>query len=183
MSEPASSGDCHRWAEAQQAGSPPRRFARFLGNCASMYGWSNPTRSATSGSAKLPFLQIHNLLIGSGYRSDASSCSAPMPASSSASNLSTGCARARATFMQFRRELGAGLDSHFRQLWLKRAKALGVAGDFGHYSYNVEAARQGKTALPSRLRGSADRLPDGVAYAYHFDAALLRRMLRDYAQI
>jgi tryptophan halogenase len=71
---------------------------------------------------------------------------------------------------------GVGLIP-FRQLWL-RGRGLGVAGDLGDYSVNVAAARRGRMDTKT---GDMPSLPD-VAYAYHFDATLVARMLRDYAE-
>jgi tryptophan halogenase len=64
----------------------------------------------------------------------------------------------------------------FRQLWL-RGRALGVAKQFGDYSFNIAAARLGRMAT----NAATNTIPE-LAYAYHFDASLFARMLRGYAE-
>ncbi|MHA4874877.1 tryptophan 7-halogenase, partial [Enterococcus faecium] len=71
---------------------------------------------------------------------------------------------------------GVGLIP-FRQLWLRGA-GLGVAEDYGAYSINVAAAERDRFAIGD---GRGGAVPD-LAYAYHFDAALLAALLRDYAE-
>ncbi len=68
----------------------------------------------------------------------------------------------------------------FHQYWLK-ARAQGKAKDIGHYSLNTLAAPLGKFMV------SASDAPPGsplaeVAYAYHFDAFLYGRYLRQRAE-
>lgn len=70
-------------------------------------------------------------------------------------------------FGGFGRNVG-GLSFH--QYWLK-ARQAGEAEDLWAYSLNAEAAD----------RGLFQRSPD-LAYAYHFDAGLYARFLRDYAE-
>nr|WP_114227747.1 MULTISPECIES: tryptophan halogenase family protein [Sphingomonas] len=71
---------------------------------------------------------------------------------------------------------GSGLIP-FRQLWL-RARAAGVAGPYGDYSFNETAARAGRMG---RGNGQPGPVPD-LAYAYHFDAALYAGFLRQLAE-
>jgi tryptophan halogenase len=52
-----------------------------------------------------------------------------------------------------------------------------VAGDFGDYAFNIAAARQGKMAT-----NTASKTVPELAYAYHFDASLFAKMLRNYAE-
>jgi tryptophan halogenase len=70
---------------------------------------------------------------------------------------------------------GVGLIP-FRQLWL-RGRTLGVAGELGDYNFNIAAARLGRMSTSAGTK----TIPD-LAYAYHFDASLFARMLREYAQ-
>lgn len=65
----------------------------------------------------------------------------------------------------------------FHQYWL-RARAEGKAGALGDYVMNAVAARAGRYAPPGR---SGNAIPDLVT-AYHFDAGLYARFLRDYAE-
>ena len=65
----------------------------------------------------------------------------------------------------------------FRQLWHK-ARAQGVAEDFGHYYFNEVAARMGRMAIPEGPANSAL----GLVHAYHFDASLFAALLRRYAE-
>jgi tryptophan halogenase len=149
-------------------------FARFLGNRASItLVESDEIGTVGVGEATIP--QIHNLIIGLGL------------------DQADFLRRTNATF-----KLGIEFDgwmgpTHsyihsfgqtgravglipFRQLWL-RARSLGVADEFGAYAFNIVAARQGKMAIG----GGGNTVPD-LAYAYHFDASLFGRMLRDYAE-
>lgn len=68
----------------------------------------------------------------------------------------------------------------FHQYWLKAFKT-GVATDIGAYSLNTAAAPLGK------FMASASDVPPtsplaNIAYAYHFDAGLYARYLRNYAE-
>jgi tryptophan 7-halogenase len=68
----------------------------------------------------------------------------------------------------------------FHQYWLK-ARQAGRAQEIGAYSVNTAAAPRG------RFMASASDVPASsplanIAYAYHFDAGLYARMLREYAE-
>ena len=149
-------------------------FARFLGNRASItLVESDEIGTVGVGEATIP--QIHNLIIGLGL------------------DQADFLRRTNGTF-----KLGIEFDgwngegSHyihsfgttgrgvglipFRQLWL-RGRALGVAGDYDDYGFNIAAARLGRMAT----NAGTNTVPD-LAYAYHFDASLFARMLRDYAE-
>ena len=71
---------------------------------------------------------------------------------------------------------GSGITP-FRQLW-SRARAEGKADEFGAYSLNEVTARAGRMAGSD---GRPSAIPD-LAYAYHFDASLLAKYLRGYAE-
>ena len=65
------------------------------------------------------------------------------------------------------------------QYWLKM-HALGRASDLGAYSINTAAALADRFM---RARGDMPDSPLGqIAYAYHFDAGLYARFLRDFAE-
>lgn len=149
-------------------------FARFLGNSASVtLVESDEIGTVGVGEATIP--QIHNLVIGLGL------------------DQAELVRRTNATFklgIEFRDWTGEG-ESYihsfghtgrgvglipFRQLWL-RARGLGVAGDFGDYSFNIAAARLGRMA-----KNAASATIPELAYAYHFDASLFAQMLREYAE-
>jgi tryptophan halogenase len=65
----------------------------------------------------------------------------------------------------------------FHHYWL-RGRALGIAKPLGHYILNT-------VALASNRFAKIERVPDAalpaMPYAYHFDAGLYARFLRDYA--
>ena len=148
-------------------------FARFLGNCASItLVESDQIGTVGVGEATIP--QIHNLIIGLGL------------------DQAEFVRRTNATFklgIEFNDWLGAGhsyIHSFgrtgqgvglipFRQLWL-RGRALGVAGDFGDYAFNIAAAQLERMGLS----GGKSAIPE-LAYAYHLDASIFAQMLRDYA--
>jgi tryptophan halogenase len=65
----------------------------------------------------------------------------------------------------------------FRQLW-HRARAEGVAEEFGHYYFNEVAARMGRMAIPE----GPENPMLGLVHAYHFDASLFAAFLRRYAE-
>lgn len=149
-------------------------LARFLGDHAKItLVESDEIGTVGVGEATIP--QIHNLLIGLGI------------------DLTEFMGASQATFklgIEFEGWLrdghsyihsfgttgrGAGLIP-FRQLWL-RGKSLGVAGDFGDYSPNVAAARAGHFALNGQGGAQSD-----LAYAFHFDASLVAKLLRAYAE-
>lgn len=67
--------------------------------------------------------------------------------------------------------VGQSLDLiEFWQYWL-RARHAGVASPLGNYSFNQMAAQAGRFARQ-----------DGLAHAFHFDAALYARFLRTHAE-
>ncbi len=68
----------------------------------------------------------------------------------------------------------------FHQYWLK-ARKLGWTKDIGHYSLNTLAAPQGKFMAPPVDAPPNTPLSE-IAYAYHFDAGLYARFLREYAE-
>jgi tryptophan halogenase len=149
-------------------------FARFLGNRASVtLVESDEIGTVGVGEATIP--QIHNLIIGLGL------------------DQADFLRRTNGTFklgIEFSDWLGEGhsyIHSFgytgrgvglipFRQLWL-RGHALGVAGELGDYNFNIAAARLGRMST----NAGSKTIPD-LAYAYHFDASLFARMLREYAE-
>ncbi|HEX3676573.1 MAG TPA: tryptophan halogenase family protein [Sphingomicrobium sp.] len=149
-------------------------FARFLGNRASItLVESDEIGTVGVGEATIP--QIHNLVIGLGL------------------DQADFVRRTNATFklgIEFANWTGEGQSYihsfgqtgrgvgliPFRQLWL-RARALGVASDFGDYCFNIAAARLGRMSK----NAASNTIPE-LAYAYHFDASLFAGMLRDYAK-
>lgn len=68
----------------------------------------------------------------------------------------------------------------FHQYWLKAFHA-GKAANIGAYSLNTAAAPRGKF-MTSASDVSATSPLANIAYAYHFDAGLYARYLREYAQ-
>ena len=66
----------------------------------------------------------------------------------------------------------------FQQYWL-RGRAEGVAGRVGDYSLNETAAHQNRFG---RLPHIPNTSLDGIAYAFHFDAALYAAYLRRIAE-
>ena len=68
----------------------------------------------------------------------------------------------------------------FHQYWLK-ARAAGRAGDISLYSLNTVAAPQGRFMAPPSDAPRNSPLAE-IAYAYHFDAVLYARFLRQRAE-
>jgi tryptophan 7-halogenase len=149
-------------------------LARFLGDCASItLVESDEIGTVGVGEATIP--QIHNLLIGLGIDQ-----AEFLKATNATFKLGIEFVNWRSVGHSYIHSFGAvgrgvGLIP-FRQLWL-RGRGLGVADDYGDYSFNVVAAREGRFAFGNGQSASGGDL----AYAYHFDAALVARMLRDYA--
>ena len=149
-------------------------FARFLGNTASItLVESDEIGTVGVGEATIP--QIHNLIIGLGL------------------DQADFLRRTNGTFklgIEFVDWTGPGQSYihsfgytgrgvgliPFRQLWL-RGRALGVAGEFGEYGFNIAAARLGRMAKNT----ATSTIPE-LIYAYHFDASLFGRLLREYAE-
>ena len=149
--------------------------ARFLGNTATItLVESDEIGTIGVGEATIP--QIHNLIIGLGLdQADfLRRTSATFKLGIEFSDWLEVGHRYIHSFGQVGR--GVGLIP-FRQLWL-RGQALGVAGDYGDYSFNVAAAREGRMAFGD---GRSSSTPD-LAYAYQFDASLFAAMMRDYAE-
>ena len=65
----------------------------------------------------------------------------------------------------------------FHHFWNKSQK-LGIKSDFWDYSINYQAAKQNKFSPLQQMEGN---LP-GIAYAYHFDAGLYAKFLRNYSE-
>jgi len=68
----------------------------------------------------------------------------------------------------------------FHQFWLK-ARERGRAKDISHYSLNTIAAPLGKFMTPPSDAPPNSPLSE-IAYAYHFDAVLYARFLRQFAE-
>lgn len=74
---------------------------------------------------------------------------------------------------------GVNIDSlHFYNYWLKYNK-LGKSQDIGEFSLAVQAARHKKFMHPVSARNSPLAQ---IKYAYHFDAGLYAKFLREYAE-
>lgn len=72
----------------------------------------------------------------------------------------------------------AGLSFH--QYWLRAREADATsAGDLWRYSLNVQAALAGRFSRPEVV---APNRMGGLIWAYHFDAGLYARMLREWAE-
>src|SRR4051794_39239514 len=117
---------------------PAATFARFLGNRASItLVESDEIGTVGVGEATIP--QIHNLVIGLGLEQAdfVRQTNATFKLGIEFANWSGDGTSYIHSFGQTGR--GVGLIP-FRQLWL-RGRALGVAGDFGDYGFNIAAAR------------------------------------------
>jgi tryptophan halogenase len=149
-------------------------LARFLGNRASVtLVESEEIGTVGVGEATIP--QIHNLIIGLGL--DQADLVRRTNATFKLGIEFDGWLGDGHSYMHGFGQTGQGVGLiPFRQLWL-RGRSLGVAGDFGDYSFNIAAARLGRMA-----RGVASGTTPELAYAYHFDASLFARMLRDYSE-
>ena len=149
-------------------------LARFLGDCASItLVESDEIGTVGVGEATIP--QIHNLLIGLGI--DQREFLRETNASFKLGIEFAGWRSPGTSYIHSFGSVGRGVGLiPFRQLWL-RGRALGVAGDYGDYSYNVVAARDDRFAL-----GGASAAAPELAYAYHLDATLFAQMLRRYAE-
>jgi tryptophan halogenase len=66
----------------------------------------------------------------------------------------------------------------FEQLWF-RSEMAGHKTDFWDYSLNYQAAKQGRFA---KLESIPNTGMNGLVYAYHFDAGLYAKYLRDYSE-
>ena len=149
-------------------------LARFLGDCASItLVESDEIGTVGVGEATIP--QIHNLLIGLGI--DQRDFLRETNASFKLGIEFADWLRPGESYIHSFGSVGRGVGLiPFRQLWL-RGRALGVAGDYGDYSFNVAAARADRFALG----GASASVPE-LAYAYHLDATLFAQMLRRYAE-
>lgn len=75
--------------------------------------------------------------------------------------------------------IGLNLNStHFHHYWL-RSREAGNPLDLWDYCVNTQAARRGRFGPMDKLGSSP---LNGIAYAYHFDAALYGQYLRSYAE-
>ncbi len=79
------------------------------------------------------------------------------------------------TFGDTGRRLGV-LDFH--QVWL-RSRELGIEREFERYSFNARSARSSKFAPVEKLGNTGIY---GIGYAFHFDAGLVARVLREIAE-
>ena len=149
-------------------------FARFLGNRATItLVESDEIGTVGVGEATIP--QIHNLIIGLGL-DQADFLRRTNATFKLGIEFSDWNGEGSSYFHSFGQTgRGVGLIP-FRQLWL-RGRALGVAEDFGDYAFNIAAARLGRMST----KAGTGTIPE-LAYAYHFDASLFARMLREYAE-
>lgn len=149
-------------------------LARFLGDCTAItLVESDEIGTVGVGEATIP--QIHNLLIALGL--DQGEFLHRTNASFKLGIEFVDWLRPGSSYIHSFGAVGRGVGLiPFRQLWL-RGRALGAAGDFGDYSFNVAAARAGRFEIGD---GRASTVPD-LAYAFHLDATLFAGMLRDYA--
>ena len=150
-------------------------LARFLGNRATITLVESDTIGTVGvGEATIP--QIHNLIIGLGL--DQAEFLRRTNATFKLGIEFSDWLRPGHRYIHSFGQVGRGVGLiPFRQLWL-RGRHLGVAGDYGDYSYNIAATRLGRFATTEGRDGK----PTELAYAYHFDAALFAAMLRDYAE-
>lgn len=149
-------------------------FARFVGDAARITLVESDTIGTVGvGEATIP--QIHNLIIGLGIDQ-----AEFMRATNASFKLGIEFAdwlRPGHSYIHSFGTVGRGVGLiPFRQLWL-RGRSLGVAGDYGDYSFNVAAARAGTFS-----KGANGPTQPELAYAYHFDATLLAGLLRRYAE-
>jgi tryptophan halogenase len=149
-------------------------LARFVGNRASItLVESDEIGTVGVGEATIP--QIHNLIIGLGL--DQADFVRLTNATFKLGIEFAGWTGEGQSYMHSFGQTGrqVGLIP-FRQLWL-RGRSQGVAQEFGEYAFNITAARLGRMAT----NAASTTIPE-LAYAYHFDASLFARMLRDYAE-
>tara|TARA_R110000737_G_scaffold70208_3_gene98685 strand:+ start:3199 stop:4689 length:1491 start_codon:yes stop_codon:yes gene_type:complete len=66
----------------------------------------------------------------------------------------------------------------FHHFWVK-SQQLGIASDFWDFSVNYQAAIKGKFGKMPNLEGT--NIP-GITYAYHFDAGLYAKFLRQFSE-
>lgn len=79
----------------------------------------------------------------------------------------------------FGSHIGVGLGSlPFHHYWL-RAQSDGAAGSLWDYSINAVAAKQNKFSTIEKVM---DTKLSGMFYAYHFDASLFAKYLRNYSE-
>lgn len=73
------------------------------------------------------------------------------------------------------------LGLNFHQIWLRQHLLGGEAdpGSLSDYAIAIAAARRGRFARPV---SNPEAVLSGLAYAYHFDAGLYARFLRNYAE-
>jgi tryptophan halogenase len=83
------------------------------------------------------------------------------------------------SYMHVFGQLGQSLDLiEFWQYWL-RGRREGVAAPLGEYSFNETVARAGRFA---RVENIPNTEMQGIAYAFHFDASLYAKFLRNHAE-
>ncbi|MGB3722403.1 MAG: tryptophan halogenase family protein [Pacificimonas sp.] len=76
-------------------------------------------------------------------------------------------------------EYGIAMDGvNFHHHWL-RGRAMGETADIGEYCLQIAAAHQGKFQRPENIKGSP---LSGINYAFHFDAGLYAKYLREFAE-
>lgn len=90
-----------------------------------------------------------------------------------------GWGRAGQSYIHAFGDIGAPLGMTPFHHYFLRARAGGLAGDLRDFSLNAAAAREGRVARLPRIEGT--RL-NGLAYAFHFDAALYGAYLRAFAE-
>jgi len=127
------------------------------------------------GEATIPPLQFYNKILGINERDFVRATRASFKLGIEFHNWGRSGHR---YFHQFG-EFGANIDGiSFHQIWL-RLTANGHPHPLGDYSPAAVAAAQQRFLPP--MPGMPQDMPQ-LAYAYHFDAGLYARFLRDYAE-
>jgi tryptophan halogenase len=129
------------------------------------------------GEATIPPFRRHNALLGIDEREFVRATQATFKLGIEFRDW----ARPGDSYMHGFGPLGLDLDGQpFHQYWT-RALRMGEAKDLGLYSFNVQAALQGRF-MPTPVDAPKNTPLEDIVYAYHFDAALYARYLRRFAE-
>lgn len=129
------------------------------------------------GEATIPPFRMHNALLGIDERDFVRATQATFKLGIEFRDW----ARPGDAYIHGFGKLGLDFEGQpFHQYWVRAADA-GMAGDIGLYAFNVQAARQGRF-MPTPSDAPKNTPLEDISYAYHFDAALYARYLRQFAE-
>lgn len=129
------------------------------------------------GESTIPPFRVHNALLGIDERDFVRGTQATFKLGVEFRDW----ARVGDSYIHGFGKLGLDLDGQPFHLYWTRALQEGIAKDLGLYSFNVQAARQGRF-MPTPTDAPKNTPLEEIVYAYHFDATFYAQYLKRFAE-